>query len=110
MKLPNAEKAVIELDKFTEYALNPDHPSGRHKARVFVSALGLTIKDAVFLQEQVRRIVLNQEAEPEPPSQYGERYVIDFVLTTDTGTAIVRSSWIIRDGEDFPRLTSCYVK
>jgi len=23
--------------------------------------------------------------------------------------AVVRSSWIIRNGEDFPRLTSCYV-
>jgi hypothetical protein len=35
--------------------------------------------------------------------------VIDFELTTDMGTAMVRTAWIVRKGEDFPRLTSCYV-
>ena len=40
---------------------------------------------------------------------YGQRYSLDFILIGLTGQAMVRSSWIIRDGEDFPRLTSCYV-
>jgi hypothetical protein len=30
-------------------------------------------------------------------------------MTTPVGRALVPSSWIVRDGEDFPRLTSCYV-
>ncbi|MHB8627870.1 MAG: DUF6883 domain-containing protein [Aggregatilineales bacterium] len=110
MKLPNAEKAIVELEKFTEYCLNPEHPSGRHKARVFQSVLGLTVKDAVFLQEKIREIARTLEAQSESPTLYGERYVIDFELTTEAGTAVVRSAWIIRHDEDFPRLTSCYVK
>ena len=37
----------------------------------------------------------------------GDRAVVD--LAKLTGEATVRSSWIVRSGEDFPRLTSCYV-
>ncbi len=108
--LPNANRAVVPLHKFTEYSLNPDHPSGRHKARVFKSALGLTLDDAPFLQETVQQIVITHDAQPIAPTPYGERYVIDFTLTTGAGSAIVRTTWLIRRGEDFPRLTSCFVK
>ena len=110
MKLPNGENAVVEIGKFAEYSLNPEHPTGRHKAHVFQSILGLTLKDAAYLQEKVRDVARTRDAAPESPTFYGHRYVIDFDLTTETGTAIVRSAWIIRNDEDFPRLTSCYVK
>ena len=108
-RLPNADQAVVPLEKFTEYALNPDHPSGRHKARVFQAALGLTQEDAAFLQATVQVIALTHEANPEEPTVYGERYVIDFELTTDRGSATVRTAWMVRRSEDFPRLTTCYV-
>jgi hypothetical protein len=38
-----------------------------------------------------------------------QRYVIDFELTREGRIARVRSAWIIRKGEDFPRLVTCYV-
>lgn len=38
--LPNVEKAIINPNKLTEYALNPEHPVGGNKAKVFESALG----------------------------------------------------------------------
>jgi len=109
-KLPNADQAVIPLEKLTEYALNPDHPTGRHKAHVFKAVLGLSLEDSSFLHQAIQAIVISHDAVPEEANSYGARYVIDFELTTDAGTAIVRTSWIIRNGEDFPRLTSCYVK
>ena len=108
--LPNAEKALVPLEKFTEYSLNPEHPTGRHKARVFQAALGLTLEDAPFLRDTVQQAVKTHDALPEAASTHGERYVIDFTLTTSVGTAVVRTTWIIRADEDFPRLTSCYVK
>jgi hypothetical protein len=40
---------------------------------------------------------------------YGQRYIVDFEMTTTVGTAVVRSTWIMLTGEDVPRLTSCYV-
>ena len=33
MKLPNGDRAVVELAKLTDYCLDPGHPRGRHKAR-----------------------------------------------------------------------------
>ncbi|MBN2302844.1 MAG: hypothetical protein JXQ72_00105 [Anaerolineae bacterium] len=108
-KLPNGDQAVVPLEKFTEYALNPAHPTGRYKARVFNAVLGLMLGDAAFLQETVQRIAETEDAVPQEPTQYGQRYVIDFELTTDSGRAIVRTAWMIRKTEEVPRLTSCYV-
>ena len=44
-KLPNAERAVVDIAKLRDYSLNPTHDVGKHKARVFRSALGLTVDD-----------------------------------------------------------------
>jgi len=77
---------------------------------VFEAVLGLTLKDATALRDKVREVAASHEAEPEEPSPYGQRYIIDFEMKTKTGVAIVRSAWIIRRNEEFPRLTSCYVK
>src|SRR5215467_6961546 len=37
MNLPNGERAIVDIRKPQEYCLNPQHPRGRHKARVFAS-------------------------------------------------------------------------
>ncbi|MDX2076396.1 MAG: hypothetical protein SFZ02_08180 [bacterium] len=108
-KLQNPHKAIIPLEKLSEYALNPEHDEGKHKARVFKSALGLTQNDAPFLQKVIQEIIFTHEAKHESSNDYGERYVIDFELTTSVGTAIIRTAWIIRFSEDFPRLTTCYI-
>src|SRR5262249_50622043 len=53
MRLPGAERATIPTDKLVRYALNPDHPLGRHKARVFASALGIRRQDWRYLHDQI---------------------------------------------------------
>jgi hypothetical protein len=40
-RVPGAEDAVITDDKLLDYALNPIHDTGKHKARVF-AAVGYT--------------------------------------------------------------------
>ena len=40
---------------------------------------------------------------------HGRRFVLDLEVTGPKGTGTVRSGWIVRTGEDFPRLTSCYL-
>jgi hypothetical protein len=40
---------------------------------------------------------------------YGQRYIVDFEMTTAMGTAVVCSTWILLTGGDVPRLTSCYI-
>jgi len=109
MKLPGGDRAVVDLAKLRDYCLNPRHPRGRHKARVFASALGITSADA----EQLRRALLKAASESEAVlgvgDEYGQRFVLDFEITQPGGRATVRSYWIVLEHEDFPRLTSCYV-
>lgn len=50
--LPNFDKAEINPKKLTDYALNPDHPVGANKARVFKSALGYDKNNAGELIER----------------------------------------------------------
>jgi hypothetical protein len=108
-KLPNPENAIVEVRKLRDYCLSPDHPRGRHKARVFASALGLTADDAEELREALLFAALSLEAEAAEDDEYGKRYVLDFEMKTDAGTATVRSGWIVRRDEGFPRFTSCWV-
>ena len=107
--LPNGDRAVVEIDKLTEYCLSPEHPRGRHKARVFAAAVGFTADHATELQQALLDAARTQPAMLTDQDDFGQRFVIDFSLSGPKGTAQVRSSWIIRANEDFPRLTSCYV-
>jgi hypothetical protein len=109
VRLPNAGRAVVDIEKLRDYCLNPDHRRGCNKARVFAAALGLARDQAADLRDALMAAALNNDATPEEHDEYGRRYVIDFMATGPSGSAMVRSSWIIRREEDFPRLTSCYV-
>jgi hypothetical protein len=109
MKLPNAERAFVDIEKLQGYCLNPFHIRGKHKARIFSSTLGLTLDDAEKLRETLLEAAKNSEAAAGVEDQYGKRYIIDFLMTTAKGQAEIRSTWIILKHEDFPRLTSCYI-
>ena len=110
VRLPNSHKAVVEIEKLRNYSLNPNHPVGKHKARVFRAALGITLKDADWLRERALEIALSDDARTGAASVFGDKYVIDSILEYNGMSAIVRFSWIVEFGTDFPRLTSCYVK
>jgi hypothetical protein len=109
MRLPKPEIAVVDLRKLRDYCLNPEHPRGKHKAQVFSVALGLGADDAEDLRETLLSAAGSEEAVTGEEDEYGKRYMLDFEMRTAVGTATVRSGWIVRHGEDFPRLTSCYV-
>ena len=109
MRLPNAERAVVEIAKLRDYSLSPRHPDGKHKARVFAAALGLSQADAGWLREQLVRVAHEADCQPSHRTAHGQRYLIDFDVTIRGRTARLRSAWIVRRGEDFPRMTTCYV-
>src|SRR5580765_154535 len=77
MKLPNADQAVVDIVKLRDYCLNPDHPRGRNKARVFASALGLTADDAPELQLILLNAIRAADAEIAEKDEWGQRYVVD---------------------------------
>jgi hypothetical protein len=109
MKLPNSDRAEVDLRKLSEYCLSPTHPVGKHKAAVFRAALGVTASDAPVVRERILQAAVDGQADFERGDEFGDRYRLDFEFATSSGRAMVRSAWIIRAGEDFPRLTTCYV-
>ena len=109
MRLPYADRAEVDLRKLVEYCLSPSHPVGKHKAVVFQSSLGLTAADAQGLRERILRAAIDEEAIVGHADEFGDRYQLDFEVATPSGRALVRSAWIIRSGEDFARLTTCFV-
>lgn len=109
VRLPNGDRAVVAEDKLIEYCLNPAHPRGRNKARVFASALGITRQHAAILKSALLAAAAGREADLGESDPYGQRYTIDFPLAGPGGTATVRSGWIILAGDDIPRMTTCYV-
>lgn len=113
MKLPNAARAVVDIEKLRDYSLNPAHPEGKHKARVFLAALGLKADDAERLRKLIREAILIEEATEQRSTFYGRRFIVDFQVKWEEKLVVtlvtVRTAWIIRNDEDFPRLTSCFI-
>ena len=109
MKLPNADAAFIDLSKLRTYSLNPNHDRGKHKARLFAAILGLTSQDAELLKALILEAIQQHEAIPGQMDEYGQRFTVNFSLTRNQNTANVRTTWIIRTVETFPRLVSCYI-
>ena len=109
MKLPNGKHAYLG-DKLETYSLNPLHREGRHKARVFASALGITPANAEVLRSAVREVAAGSDAaEALGENGFGQVFILKFALATDAGKADILTAWIIRHDEDFPRLTTCYI-
>jgi hypothetical protein len=71
--------------------------------------LGVTAAHAETLRQRFLSVAQSGEAVLGMQNAYGQRYILDFEMTTAVGTAVVRSTWIVLVGEDVPRLTSCYV-
>jgi hypothetical protein len=69
-RLPNTTGAVIEVTKLRDYCLSSEHPSGRHKARVFREALGLTVADADWLQQQLMEGIQEHSAEKQETDSF----------------------------------------
>lgn len=108
MTVPNAERAVVDIRKLRDYCLDPTHDEGKHKARLFAAALGMTNDCAEDLREALLQAVKAQSAELGRRDDYGQRYTVDFTLEWHGRRATIRSGWIIENGSDVPRLTSCY--
>lgn len=108
MKLPNAEHAVADIRKLCDYCLNPQHDEGKHKARLFAAALGITADNAEELQAALLRAVVTHEASLGRCDAYGQRYLVDFIMIWQNRRSMIRSAWIIEHGSEIPRLTTCY--
>lgn len=108
-RLPRARDAVVPPDKLLGYALSPDHPRGRHKARVFASALGIRQADWQYLRKQLLEGVVESPVRGTRVTPFGVLYDVVVLVDGLSGvTSSVATIWLI-EGDNPPRLVSAWV-
>jgi hypothetical protein len=108
MSLPNADHAVVDPVKIRDYALAAAHPVGRFKAQFFVS-LGYAADQWERLRDDILAIARSGTIVGEIATPYGRKFEVDGILTAPSGrSALVRTVWIIRTEEDYPRLVTVF--
>jgi len=102
------QRAIIEPAKLRDYVLSPSHPVGRFKA-TFLAALGYSRDEWPTLADDLRTQHLVHEAEHIETTVFGAKYRIVAPLAGPAGRAVaVVSIWIVRCGEQEPRLVTLY--
>ena len=109
MRLPGGEDVYIDPRKLVDYALSPTHHTGRHKARVFVAALGMRAADADVLISALRQAAVEEEAEPLWKTEHGAGYRIRFLFRFKDRSAIIGSGWRVPADGSQTRLVTVYV-
>ena len=108
MRLPNADRAVIDPAKLHGYLLSRSHPVGRFKAAFFV-ALGYSAENWQRLEIDLRSQHLAHEVVAGKASRYGQTYEIRATLVGPSGaSARVVSIWFLPAGEEVPRFVTAY--
>ena len=106
MSLPNADRAIVDPAKIRDYLLSAAHPVGRFKAAFFLS-LGYSADRWEVLRDHVFALARTGIAFPGQPSAHGRKFDLDGILPGPSGrSAAVRTVWILRTGEEFPRLVT----
>ena len=108
-RLPRARHAVIPTIKLTGYVLDPEHPRGRHKARVFASALGIRKPDWRHLHGAILAGVAEAPVRGTRITAFGVLYdVLVLVDGLNGATKPVATIWMVEPDRP-PRLVSAWV-
>ena len=107
--LPNHIEAQVDIAKLRDYCLSNDHHRGRHKARQFAASLGISSNDAAWLRQNILNGILQTEAFSQETDEFGQRWRVDMLLTRQNRQAVVRTIWMLRHRETFPRFVTCWV-
>ena len=90
--------------------LNPSHDEGKHKARVFKSALGFEQSDWEELKRRILEELPYQEAILQGEGLWGRKYLVILpIVGLNANTADVETVWIIRPKTGFPTLVTTLV-
>src|SRR5688500_9534564 len=107
-RMPNGERAIVDLRKLEDYCLSPLHVRGRHKARVFARRSASIARMPPGSDKRCSKPRARAKRSSRS-KQVRKPLAIDTRLTRIGRTAVVRSVWIIRSGEDIPRFVTAWV-
>ncbi|WP_431779932.1 DUF6883 domain-containing protein [Microbacterium aurantiacum] len=112
-RLPDFTTAVIDEKKLRDYALNPNHPEGKHKATVFSATLGFGREHAALFVQRLRDAILDDPIiQGLTGSKHGVSWHLDLTIEGLNGHVdVVRTAWIVNYHvpHPVPRLTSLRV-
>jgi hypothetical protein len=108
-RLPHRNRAILDVRKLEDYCLSASHPRGRHKARVFRETLDLQRSDAPWLRDVLLEAARSSEASHVATDTWGSHWRVDATIRRHEKSAVVRTIWIVRTGEDVPRFVTCWV-
>ena len=110
MKMNLQTFANVPKEKLVDYALNPDHPVGKEKAKAFKVALGYTQENSEELREKILELFDEKNLVLKGEGEYGKQYEQIMKITGPNGkTANVLTAWIKENESSEPRLVSVYV-
>jgi hypothetical protein len=108
MKLPNANKAIVEREKIADYLLNPAHPENGGKAEFF-EALGFRRKEWKILTAAFLTLARKAEMAQSMKSPHGQKHVIIGRIESPGGKSPrVKTIWIVDSGVETARLVTAY--
>ena len=114
MKLPNGDCALVPMCKLVGYCLNTNHSTGKHKARVFSSVLGITISNPEKLEALVKIAAVEGEVVRQFDTNFGQQFKVDWTVPNSEdikgNPVILPTIWEIASGGSCPRLVSAFVK
>lgn len=114
MKLPNGDRVSISTSKIVGYCLNKNHQTGKHKAKVFSSVLGITASNSEELEELIRVAAIEGEVVSQNGTNTGQQLKVDWVVPgverSSGRPAILRTIWEIASGDLRPRLISAFIR
>lgn len=112
LHLPRADRAIVPPAKLRDYALDPDHGLGRHKARLFASELAIGRSDWEYLAGQLRAGAQTHTVSRIDVGPFGASYEIVVPVVGLKGSTVpVVSAWFIahEEPDTAPRLITAYV-
>lgn len=105
-KLPNAENAIIDERKISDYLLNESHNEGGPKAR-FVVRFGFSTDAPDVLIAALRTHAASTDVARSEAVSYGVIHELSGPLATPDGrNPTVKTVWIVREGESQPRFVT----
>lgn len=106
MRLPNAERAIVDPSKIRDYLLSASHPIGRFKA-VFFRSLGYQSNAWEGLAHDLHAHARSHPVYSVETTEFGYKYEVRGILKGPSGrTAEVITVWIMLNDEDSPRFVT----
>jgi len=105
-KLKNADAAIVEPAKLSDYLLSLSHTDGKGKAKFFMG-FGFNQENPELLRASLLEHGKTQPVVKSSVSEHGEKYILECAVNSPDGrNPCIRSVWIVDAGATMPRLVT----